>query len=194
MSTSGSKPPKQSNVRKRTKVQCIECGLQFDDDYKSRHEKKAHRGKPVRIKHVGAPANPFEAASSSKKRKVDTLAVEPSIRNPVSVSCTTKDTGTIHFSSPPSSLHTELPKLRESQPLPSPTKNLISIEEPEIVKQSSFLHMPKVRNSSDSSVYTPAEDPLSSFSSKNLPTTVEKNQASSGSEDFSCTCETLKCS
>ncbi|KAL4084673.1 hypothetical protein QTP88_027600 [Uroleucon formosanum] len=50
--------------RKRDKVECLECGSQFNDDLKKKHEEKLHRGKRVNIKHVGAPKNPFESAAA----------------------------------------------------------------------------------------------------------------------------------
>ncbi|XP_029346391.1 uncharacterized protein LOC115033004 isoform X1 [Acyrthosiphon pisum] len=34
----------------------------FDDDYRSKHENNIHGGKRVRVKHVGAPNNPFDLA------------------------------------------------------------------------------------------------------------------------------------
>ncbi|GBO23538.1 Zinc finger MYM-type protein 1 [Araneus ventricosus] len=55
-----------SKSRKRIKLECLECGSQFDDDYRCRHEKAKHDGKRVQVKHVGAFSNPFEAS----KRKV----------------------------------------------------------------------------------------------------------------------------
>jgi len=51
--------------RKRVKVECLECGSQFNDDFKKKHEEKIHRGKRVNIKHVGAPKNPFESAAAT---------------------------------------------------------------------------------------------------------------------------------
>ncbi|KAL4091808.1 hypothetical protein QTP88_026437 [Uroleucon formosanum] len=52
--------------RKRVKVECLECGSQFNDDFKKKHEEKLHRGKRVNIKHVGAPKNPFESAAATR--------------------------------------------------------------------------------------------------------------------------------
>lgn len=52
-------------TRKRVKLQCLECGSNFDDDYRKKHEVKCHGGKRVKIKHFCAPENPFEA---SKKK------------------------------------------------------------------------------------------------------------------------------
>jgi hypothetical protein len=46
--------------QKRRKVECLKCGKTFDSDYKKRHEAADHNGKPVSIKNVGAPTNPFE--------------------------------------------------------------------------------------------------------------------------------------
>lgn len=67
------KPP-----RKRIKLECQECGSQFDDDYKSRHEAKKHNGKHVPVlpvKHVGAPSNPFEA--SKRKSRPTPVVSDP---------------------------------------------------------------------------------------------------------------------
>lgn len=69
MSKSNTDCKQQSKTRKRIKLECLECRAQFDDDYKSKHEQKHHNGKRVRIKHVGAPANPFEAAKSAKRKR-----------------------------------------------------------------------------------------------------------------------------
>lgn len=52
--------------RKRIKLECLKCGSQFDDDYRTRHENAKHNGERMRVKVVGAPTNPFEAS----KRKV----------------------------------------------------------------------------------------------------------------------------
>lgn len=57
---------------KRFKVQCCECNAVFNNDYRKTHE-EVNNGKRVAIKMVGAPANPFEAASLLKKRKSDSL-------------------------------------------------------------------------------------------------------------------------
>ncbi|KAL4097237.1 hypothetical protein QTP88_022043 [Uroleucon formosanum] len=63
------------NKRKRIELECEECGSQFDDDYKARHEKAIHDGKNVKIKHVGAPLYPFEA---SKKKATVSVPDVPS--------------------------------------------------------------------------------------------------------------------
>lgn len=61
----------QTKPRKRVKVECMKCGLQFDDDYRTKHGKIHHNGKRVQIKTVGAVSNPFEAAAKNKKQKID---------------------------------------------------------------------------------------------------------------------------
>lgn len=38
------------------------CGSIFDDDYRKKHETKVHDDKRVKIKHIGAPDNPFKLA------------------------------------------------------------------------------------------------------------------------------------
>jgi len=53
--------------RKRVKVECLECGSQFNDDLKKKHEEKLHCGKRVNVKHVGAPKNPFESAAATTR-------------------------------------------------------------------------------------------------------------------------------
>lgn len=52
--------------RKRTKLVCLKCGSTFDDDYKKKHELTQHGGEKVKVKHFGAPENPFVAASKKK--------------------------------------------------------------------------------------------------------------------------------
>jgi len=54
--------------RKRIKIECLDCGSVFNNDYKLKHERDVHQGKKVKIQHFGAPSNPF-AASKSKKNK-----------------------------------------------------------------------------------------------------------------------------
>lgn len=58
-----------SKKRKRIKLECLICGSVFDDDYRSKHENNIHGGKRVRVKHVGAPNNPFDLARQSSKHK-----------------------------------------------------------------------------------------------------------------------------
>lgn len=56
-----SKNEKLSNKRKRIqiKLECLECGKIFDNDYKQKHEKTIHNGKKVGTKHFGAPKTPI---------------------------------------------------------------------------------------------------------------------------------------
>lgn len=53
--------------RKRVKVECLECGNTFDDDFKKKHEEKLHDGKRINVKHVGAPKNPFQSAAKTSQ-------------------------------------------------------------------------------------------------------------------------------
>lgn len=55
--------------RKRIKLECVDCGSVFNNDYKLQHERQVHHGKKIKVKHFGAPSNPFEAA----KRKTQSL-------------------------------------------------------------------------------------------------------------------------
>lgn len=55
---------------KRIKLECLICGSVFDDDYRSKHENKIHGGKRVRVKHVGAPNNPFDLARKNFQKQV----------------------------------------------------------------------------------------------------------------------------
>lgn len=64
----GNKNEKNSGKQKRIKLECLECGKIFDNDYKQKHEKNIHNGKKVGTKHFGAPKNPFEASKSSSKQ------------------------------------------------------------------------------------------------------------------------------
>jgi len=54
--------------RKRFKLECLDCGSVFNNDYKLKHERDKHQGKKVKIQHFGALSNPF-AASKPKKNK-----------------------------------------------------------------------------------------------------------------------------
>lgn len=65
------KVPSQTRTRKKVKVQCVKCDQQFDDDYRTKHERIYHQGKRTQIQSVGAVSNPFEAAARNKKQKVD---------------------------------------------------------------------------------------------------------------------------
>lgn len=53
--------------RKRIKLECLDCGKTFNNDYKKKHEKVVHSGKKIGTKHFGAPENPFEAAKKKSK-------------------------------------------------------------------------------------------------------------------------------
>ncbi|XP_025202912.1 uncharacterized protein LOC112599999 [Melanaphis sacchari] len=59
-----------SKKRKRIKLECLICGSVFDDDYRSKHENNIHGGKRVRVKHGGAPNNPFDLARQISKHKL----------------------------------------------------------------------------------------------------------------------------
>lgn len=61
------KNEKLSSKRKRYKLECLECGKIFDNDYKQKHEKNVHNGAKVGTKHFGAPKNPFEASIKKSK-------------------------------------------------------------------------------------------------------------------------------
>ncbi|KAK4875307.1 hypothetical protein RN001_011729 [Aquatica leii] len=56
----------KSVARKSKKMQCLECGSKFDDNYQKQHENKKHSGKQVKVQLVVVPANPFEAAKKSE--------------------------------------------------------------------------------------------------------------------------------
>lgn len=73
---------KTDKRRNRYKVECIECGKKFDMDYKKKHEELCHNRNTIRVKCVGSPANPFEAAAVKKRRKDDILQI-PSPLNDV---------------------------------------------------------------------------------------------------------------
>jgi len=61
------KNEKNSGKRKQIKLECLECGKTFDNDYKQKHEKNIHNGKKVGTKHFSAPKNPFETSKSNSK-------------------------------------------------------------------------------------------------------------------------------
>lgn len=68
---SESKLSNQTKSRKRVKVECTKCHLQFDDDYRTRHEQIHHQGKRTQIQTIGAFSSPFEAAARNKKQKIE---------------------------------------------------------------------------------------------------------------------------
>ena len=51
------------------KLQCLECNLIFENDYRKRHEQTRHKGKRVRVAHKDVPANPFEAAKRGQSQR-----------------------------------------------------------------------------------------------------------------------------
>lgn len=59
-------PPKER--KNRYKIKCLECGVEMDFDHKKKHNSRKHQNllkqrKVIRYEVVGAPKNPFEAAS-----------------------------------------------------------------------------------------------------------------------------------
>ena len=56
--------------RKRVKVECLQCGKQFDDDYQKRHERADHYGENISVKEVGAPYKPFSARIKTTVRLI----------------------------------------------------------------------------------------------------------------------------
>ena len=88
---------KISQKQKRTKLECLVCHHEFDDDYSSTHNKTFHsalisRHKAIPYKVVNAPKNPCEAAKkayqkseqshtiiSSPSSSIKTVAIEDSV-------------------------------------------------------------------------------------------------------------------
>ena len=62
------------NKRKRIKLECLNCGSIFNNDYRAKHERQRHDGKRIKVKHFGAPKNPFEASKSSYKECSPTVS------------------------------------------------------------------------------------------------------------------------
>ena len=61
---------KKSRKRKRVKLECLVCHRQFDDDYRTTHNKTFHtamlkKNKVIPYKVANAPRNPFEAAKKA---------------------------------------------------------------------------------------------------------------------------------
>lgn len=56
--------------RKRIKLECLECGSVFNNDYKLKHKRDVHGGKKIKIQHFGAPSNPFTAAKIRKNKQL----------------------------------------------------------------------------------------------------------------------------
>lgn len=91
--------------RKRIKLECLECGSQFDDDYKTRHEKVIHSGRTVKVKNAGAPSNPFEA--SKRKTPVPSTSVTITASSQATAaSSQASDTGELSSNQQSVSLHT----------------------------------------------------------------------------------------
>lgn len=63
---------KTNKKRKRTKLECLTCGITFDDDYRRKHEINVHGDNRINVKHFGAPENPFVVASALCKKKMCT--------------------------------------------------------------------------------------------------------------------------
>lgn len=58
--------------RIRIKLECLECGSIFNDDYRLQHERNKHDEKRVKIQHQGSPLNPFVASRSKSSNNVST--------------------------------------------------------------------------------------------------------------------------
>lgn len=56
--------------RKRIKLECMDCGSIFNDDYKSKHERQVHSGKKIKTKHYGVPSILFEPSKQSKQVQI----------------------------------------------------------------------------------------------------------------------------
>lgn len=55
--------------RKRIKLECLDCGSVFNNDYKLKHERDVHAGKKIRFQHFGAPSDPFTFAKTKKNKQ-----------------------------------------------------------------------------------------------------------------------------
>ena len=84
MEASG-KAAKIIRKRKRIKLECLVCHHEFDDNYRSTHNKTFHSAlisqhKAIPYKVVNAPKNPFEAAKKAyqKSEESHTLITSPS--------------------------------------------------------------------------------------------------------------------
>ncbi|XP_025204866.1 zinc finger MYM-type protein 1-like [Melanaphis sacchari] len=72
--------------RKRFKLECLDCGSVFNNDYKLKHERDMHQGKKVKIQHFGAPSNPFAASKQKKNKELqaeESCKLEPKLCNVV---------------------------------------------------------------------------------------------------------------
>ena len=64
------KAAKISRKRMRIKLECLVCYHQFDDDYRSTHNKTFHSAlTAILYKVVNAPKNPFEAARKAIRKR-----------------------------------------------------------------------------------------------------------------------------
>lgn len=52
--------------RKRTKLTCLRCGSEFDDEYNRKHELTQYGGEKALVKHLGTFENLFIDASKKK--------------------------------------------------------------------------------------------------------------------------------
>ena len=84
METSG-KAAKIIRKRRRIKLECLVCHHEFDDDYRSTHNKTFHSAlisqhKAIPYKVINVPKNPFEAAKKAyqKSEESHTLITSPS--------------------------------------------------------------------------------------------------------------------
>lgn len=53
-------------IRKIIKLECVVYGSVFNNYYRLQHEWQVHNGKKIKVKHFGAPSNPFDAAKRTK--------------------------------------------------------------------------------------------------------------------------------
>ena len=52
----------KTSKSKRIKLECIDCGSVFNNDYKLKHQRVVHNGKQIKTKHFGAPRTPSDVA------------------------------------------------------------------------------------------------------------------------------------
>ncbi|KAJ8049618.1 hypothetical protein HOLleu_02441 [Holothuria leucospilota] len=94
------RPKGKSGKRKRSKIQCEECGDTFDDDYRLKHNQKYHMDMikshtHIKYKMANAPRNPFEAAKKKPYRQEaqtsTAISAEPTTEGTIMESVTTGD-------------------------------------------------------------------------------------------------------
>ncbi|KAF0682238.1 zinc finger MYM-type protein 1-like, partial [Aphis craccivora] len=56
--------------RKIIKLEYMDCGSIFNNDYKLKHERQVHSGKKIKTKHYGVPSILFEASKQSKQVQI----------------------------------------------------------------------------------------------------------------------------